>query len=73
MTKVKFFDDFYCFEYQTNRSEPQRVHFYLYASVYAFFPVVASASTHWEYHAEKTVYSSDFLPSRIFRELPSLK
>jgi len=69
MTKVKFFEDFHCFEYHSRRGVPQRFHYYLYSPVYEFIPVVSNFSTGWEYPREKTVYSSDFLPSRITRRL----
>jgi len=73
MTEVKFFEDFYCFEYQTSQGSAQRFHYYLYSPVYEFFPFVLSASTQWEYSIEATVFSSDFLPGRIFRDLKSSK
>jgi hypothetical protein len=68
MTKVKFFEDFYCFEYRTSQGAPQGFNYYLYSPVYVFFPVISSSSTQWEYPLEKTVFSSDFLPSRVFQE-----
>lgn len=71
MTKVKFFRDFYCFEYQAVRQAPQRVHYYLVVPVYSLIPLLSTSSTAGEMLAEKTVFSSDFLPSRLFRELES--
>lgn len=69
MTKVTFFVDFHCFEYQASHGARQRIHYYMHSQVYDLFPVTLSASTRWEYAREKTVFSSDFLPSRVFREL----
>jgi len=71
MTKVKFFRDFYCFEYQAGREAPQRVHYYLVLPVYAMAPFISTSSTVGEIFQEKTVFSSDFLPSCLFCELES--
>jgi hypothetical protein len=66
MTKVKFINEFYFFEYQTCRGVPQRFHYYLNAAFYPFSPPMPGASTHGSLAAEKTVFSSDFLPERAF-------
>ena len=66
MTKVKFINEFYFFEYQTCRGVPQRFHYYLNAALYPFSPPMPRSSTHWPLAAEKTVFSSDFLPDRAF-------
>jgi hypothetical protein len=69
MTKVIFFEDFHCFEYHSRRYAPQRFHYYLYSPVYEFIPLVSSSATGRVYPREATVFSSDFLPSRVFRDL----
>jgi hypothetical protein len=69
MTKVTFFEDFHCFEYHSPQGTPQRFRYYLYSPVYESIPMVAYSLTHWEYSREKTVYTSDFLPSRIAWQL----
>ena len=66
MTKVKFINDFYYFEYQTCRGVPKRFHYYLNAALYPFFQPLPRSTTHWPVAAEKTVFSSDFLPERAF-------
>ena len=66
MTKVKFINEFYFFEYQTSRDMPQRFHYYLKAAFYPFFPAMPRSDTHSPLAAEKTVFSSDFLPERSF-------
>ena len=68
MTKVKFINEFYYFEYQTCRGVPQRFHYYLRAVFYPFFPFMPRADTSRPLAAEKTVFSSDFLPERAFSE-----
>jgi hypothetical protein len=68
MTKVKFFEDFHCFEYHSRRRGPQRFRYYLYSPVYEVIPLVSSSATWWEYPNEKTVFSSDFIPSRVAHE-----
>ena len=64
MTKVTFFEDYYCFEYQAGQGASLRIHYYLYSPVYVILPVILNASTQGDYSPEKTVFSSDFLPSR---------
>ena len=66
MTKVKFINEYYFFEYQTCRGVPQRFHYYLNAALYPFSPLMPRLSTAWPLAAEKTVFSSDFLPERAF-------
>jgi hypothetical protein len=68
MTKVKFINEFYFFEYQTYRGVPQRFHYYLNAALYPFSTPMPRSSTSWPLAAEKTVFSSDFLPCRAFAE-----
>jgi hypothetical protein len=68
MTKVTFFEDFHCFEYHTLEGAPQRFRYYLYSPVYASIPHFPMFSTQREFPREKTVYSSDFIPCRLFRE-----
>lgn len=65
MTKVTFFEDFHCFEYHSPRDAQQRFRYYLYAPVYERIPAFPVFSTQCELLAEKTAYSSDFIPSRI--------
>ena len=64
MTKVTFFEDYYCFEYQAGQGASQRIHYYLYSPVYVILPVILNASTQGDCSPEKTVFSSDFLPCR---------
>jgi hypothetical protein len=66
MTKVKFINEFYFFEYQTCQGVPQRFHYYLNAALYPFSPLMPGSSTHWPLTAEKTVFSDAFLPERVF-------
>ncbi|MCX6554870.1 MAG: hypothetical protein NTZ12_07645 [Candidatus Aminicenantes bacterium] len=66
MTKVKFINEYYFFEYQTCRGVPQRFHYYLNAAFYPFSRLIPSTSSHWPLGTEKTVFSSDFLPERAF-------
>ncbi len=66
MTKVKFINEYYFFEYQTCRGGRQRFHYYLNAALYPFAQSLPGSSTHWPLEAEKTVFSSDFLPERAF-------
>jgi hypothetical protein len=68
MTKVKFINEFYFFEYQTSRGVPQRFHYYLNAALYPFSPDMPRSCTSGPVAAEKTVFSSDFLPERAFSE-----
>jgi len=68
MTKVKFINEFYFFEYQTCRGVPQRFHYYLKAALYPFSPPITRSSTQCPWAAEKTAFSSDFLPERAFSE-----
>jgi hypothetical protein len=68
MTKVKFINEFYFFEYQTSQGMPQRFHYYLNAVFYPFYPPMTKACTSGPLAAEKTVFSSDFLPERAFSE-----
>jgi hypothetical protein len=68
MTKVKFINEFYFFEYQTSRGVPQRFHYYLNAAFYPFCPFMFRAYTNGPLAVEKTVFSSDFLPERAFSE-----
>jgi hypothetical protein len=68
MTKVKFINEFYHFEYLTCRGVPQRFHYYLNAEFYPFSRPMPRATTHWPLATEKTVFSSDFLPERAFSE-----
>jgi hypothetical protein len=68
MTKVKFINEFYFFEYQTYRGVPQRFHYYLNAAFYPFCPPMSKSYTSRPLAAEKTVFSSDFLPERAFSE-----
>jgi hypothetical protein len=68
MTKVKFTDEFYFFEYQTCRGLSQRFHYYLREAFYPFSPVLPRSCTSSPLAAEKTVFSSDFLPERAFSE-----
>jgi hypothetical protein len=66
MTKVKFINEFYYFEYQTCRGVPQRFHYYLNAALYPFCPDLPRYYTNGPVAAEKTVFSNDFLPERAF-------
>jgi len=66
MTKVKFINEFYFFEYHTSRGVPQRFHYYLNAALYPFFPALPQSDSRRPLAAEKTVFSSDFLPERAF-------
>ena len=66
MTKVKFINEFYYFEYQTYRGVPQRFQNYLNAAFYPLSPLMPRCSTHCPLAAEKTVFSSGFLPERVF-------
>jgi len=68
MTKVKFINEYYFFEYQSSRGVPQRFHYYLNASFYPFLPALPGADTGQHFPAEKTVFSSDFLPERAFSQ-----
>jgi hypothetical protein len=68
MTKVKFINEFYFFEYRTCRGIPQRFHYYLNAEVYPFSPPMPGSSTNWPLTAEKTVFSSEFFPERAFTD-----
>ena len=68
MTKVKFINEFYFFEYQTSRGVTQRFHYYLNAALYPFFQAMPRSYTSRPSAAEKTVFSSDFLPERAFSE-----
>ena len=71
MTKVKFTNEFYFFEYQTCHGVAQRFHYYLNAEFYPFSPPLprsSTTSTNWPLAAEKTVFSSDFLSERAFSE-----
>jgi len=68
MTKVKFINEYYFFEYQTSRGVPQRFHHYLNAAFYPFLPAMPGANTGLRLAAEKTVFSSDFLPERAFSQ-----
>jgi hypothetical protein len=68
MTKVKFINEFYFFEYQTCRGAPQRFHYYLNAAFYPFSRPMPRLSTACPLAAEKTVFSSDFLPERSLSE-----
>jgi hypothetical protein len=69
MTKVKFFEDFHCFEYHTPREAAQRFRYFLYSPVYERIALFSMVSTQCDLACEKTVYSSDFLPSRLARRL----
>lgn len=66
MTKVKFINEYYFFEYQTCQDIPQCFHYYLNAALYPFSPPIPRSSTNCPWAAEKTVFSSDFLPERAF-------
>jgi hypothetical protein len=66
MTKVKFINEYYFFEYQTSRGVPQRFHYYLRAAYYPFLPALPGLHSGRNFNAEKTVFSSDFLPERAF-------
>jgi len=68
MTKVKFINEYYYFEYQTSRGVPQRLHYYLNAAFYPFSPAMPGSHTSYPFPAEKTVFSSDFLPEHSFSE-----
>jgi hypothetical protein len=68
MTKVKFTNEFYFFEYQTCRGVPQRFHYYLNAEFYPFSQPISRSFSHRPLAAEKTVFSSDFLSERAFSE-----
>lgn len=68
MTKVKFIDEFYFFEYRSSRGVQQRFHYYLRAAFYPFFSNMPQSSTAQSPDAEKTVFSSDFMPERAFSE-----
>jgi hypothetical protein len=69
MTKVKFFEDFHCFEYHSPRESPQRFRYYLYSPVYERIALFSVFSTQCDLSREKTVFSSDFLPGRSTRHL----
>ncbi len=66
MTKVKFIDEFYFFEYQSSRGVPQRFHYYLRAEYYPFFASMPPTFSTTPRAAEKAVFSSDYLPERSF-------
>jgi hypothetical protein len=66
MTKVKFINEFYYFEYRTYRGVPQRFHYYLNAEFYPFSQIVPRAYTALPRSTEKTVFSSGFLPEHAF-------
>jgi hypothetical protein len=66
MTKVKFINEFYFFEYQTCQGIPQRFHYYLNAALYPFFPLVPGSSTHWPLTAEKLFFLMIFCPNVFF-------
>jgi len=66
MTKVKFINEFYFFEYQTSKGVPQRFHYYLNAAFYPFSQPMLKSSTSWPLAKEKTVFSCDFLAERAF-------
>ena len=69
MTEVTFFEDFYCFEYHTQRDNTQRFRYWLYSPVYELPPPVGHCGTTMlDFQRERAVYSSDFLPSRLFRQ-----
>ena len=68
MTEVTFYEDFHCFEYYTPKGAPQRFRYYLYSPVYTLPPAAHSSTTNLEFPWERAVYSSDFLPSRLFRQ-----
>jgi hypothetical protein len=66
MTKVKFINEFYYFEYRTCRGVPQRFHYYLNAEFYPFSQLMPRSYTPPPLATEKTVFSSGFLPERAF-------
>jgi hypothetical protein len=66
MTKVKFINEYYFFEYQTCRGDRQRFHYYLNAALYPFAQPMPASSSYCPLEAEGTVFSSDFLPERAF-------
>ncbi len=67
MTEVTFFEDYHCFEYHSAQGVPQRFRYCLYSPVYDGILLSCRSSTQWEYPLEKTVYSNDFIPSRVAR------
>jgi hypothetical protein len=69
MTKVTFFEDYHCFEYHTHHEAPQRFRYFLYSPVYVSIHLASGSSTYREYAREETVFSSDFLPSRVAQRL----
>jgi hypothetical protein len=69
MTKVKFIEDLCRLEYQNNGSMPERFPHYRQVPLYPYSPVFFSLSTQRFLHQEKPVFSSDFLPSRVFAKI----
>jgi len=68
MTKVTFFEDFYCFEYHSRHEAPQRFRYFLYSPVYSFCPGLSSSTTQREYDRVQAVHSGEFIPIRLSRE-----
>jgi hypothetical protein len=68
MTKVKFINEYYFFEYQTSRGVPQRFHYYLQAAFYPFKAAMPGGNSGQRFVPEKTVFSSDFIPERAFSQ-----
>ena len=69
MTKVKFIEDLFRLEYRNNGNMPKRFPQYQQVPLYPYSPVFFSLSTQQALHQEKPVFSSDFLPSRVFARM----
>jgi hypothetical protein len=69
MTKVTFFEDYHCFEYHTRHEAPQRFRYFLYSPVYESIHLASGSLAFREYAHEETVFSCDFLPSRVAQRL----
>jgi hypothetical protein len=69
MTKVKFFQANYDLEYQDCGSRAERFPHYQQVPFYPYYPFYFSLSTQRFLQQEKSVFSSDFLPSRVFAKI----
>lgn len=69
MTKVKYSQAYFDLEYQDRGSREKRFPNYQQVPFYPYCPFFFSLSTQRPLHQEKAVFSSDFLPSRVFARL----
>ena len=69
MTKVKFSQAYYYLEYQDYGGRAERFPNYQQVPFYPYYPLFFSLSTQRLLQQEKTVFSSDFLPSQVFAKI----